>query len=116
MKTQNTTLYPYYRKSLPATIFITLMFLLFSSFFAIGRGGISDLRSAALQGIAMAFSSSILFLIFHTGHVDRWRRIFFSAYAVAFVISFVWWTAGDRGICGCWIVRLSMLKLLCATW
>ncbi len=97
MNTSNSVLYPYYRKRLPATIFITLMFVLFASFFAMGRGGFADFRSATLHSIALAFSASILFLIFHTGHVDRWRRIFFSAYAVAFAISFVWSTMGDRG-------------------
>jgi len=90
-------LYPYYRKGLPATVFITLLFLAFASFFTMGQGGFASPRSTLLHGIALAFSASILFLIFHTGHVNRWRRVFFSAYAVAFVISFVWWTMGDRG-------------------
>jgi ferredoxin len=89
--------YPYYRKGLPATIFITLLFLLFSAFFTLGRGEVVNLRSAILSGLALAFSALMLFLMFYTGHVDRWRRIFFSAYAVAFAISFIWWTAGDRG-------------------
>lgn len=97
MTTASAAPYPYYRKGLPATVFITLMFLLFSSFFSLGQGAFSNARSAILHGIVLAFSASILFLIFFTGHVDRWRRIFFSAYAVAFAISFVWWTMGDRG-------------------
>ncbi len=88
---------PYYRKGIPATLFITVLFALFASFFMIGRGGLQDPRSAILSIGALLFPVVILFLIFHTGRVHRWRRVFFAVYAVAFVISFVWGTAGDRG-------------------
>jgi NAD-dependent dihydropyrimidine dehydrogenase PreA subunit len=97
MNSSEVTSYPYYRKGLPATILITTLFVAFASFFSIGRGGFAGTRSTVLTGIALAFSAVIIFLIFYTGRVDRWRKIFFSAYAVAFAISFVWWTAGDRG-------------------
>ncbi len=86
-----------YRKDLPASLFITLLFLLFASFFAFGQGGFANLRAALLSSGALVFSCTILFLIFFTGRVHRWRRIFFATYAVAFAISFVWMTAGDRG-------------------
>ncbi len=97
MNPSKTVAYPYYRKDLPATILITALFVLFTAFFTFGRGGLGDSKLAVLRSLAMAFSALIIFLIFHTGHVDRWRKLFFSAYAVAFVISFVWWTMGDRG-------------------
>ena len=38
-----------------------------------------------------------MFMIFYTGDLYKWRKIFFTSYAVAFAISFVWWTMGDRG-------------------
>ncbi len=97
MSTSQATTYPYYRKGLPATILVTALFVAFSSFFIFGPGGFGNTRAVILRVIAVAFPALILFLIFHTGRVDRWRRVFFSAYAVAFVISFVWWTMGDRG-------------------
>ena len=88
---------PYYRKGLPATVVMTLLFTLFAALLSYGQGGFKDARSAALNLLALSFSSLILFQIFHTGYVHRWRRIFFSTYAVSFAISFVWWTMGDRG-------------------
>ncbi len=97
MNSSQTPSYPYYRKGLPATLFITVLFVLFASFFIFGPAGFENLRSTILRSASVAFSALIIFLIFHTGQVNRWRRIFFSAYAVAFVISFVWWTMGDRG-------------------
>jgi ferredoxin-type protein NapH len=86
-----------YRKGLPATLVIVLLFAAFGAFSAFGGGGFKDPRTAALTTAALAFFALILFLIFHTGQVHRWRRVFFTTYAVAFVISFVWWTMGDRG-------------------
>ncbi len=86
-----------YRKGLPATIAITLLFAFFAAFFAVGQGAFKSVRSAVLNLAAIGFSCLILFQIFHTGQVHRWRRIFFVTYAIAFAISFVWWTMGDRG-------------------
>ncbi len=86
-----------YRKGLPATLVIVLLFLAILALSASGMGAFRNTRSALLSAAGMAFASLILFLIFHTGRVHRWRRVFFTTYAVAFVISFVWWTAGDRG-------------------
>jgi polyferredoxin len=85
------------RKGWASSIFLTLLFLVFSLFMGLGRGGLSSLRAGILYGIALAFSAAILFLIFRTGRIHHWRRIFFSTYAVAFAIQFVWWTMGDRG-------------------
>lgn len=64
---------------------------------AFGQGGFANPRAAILSSVVLAFFCAILFLIFYTGRIHHWRRIFFSAYAVAFAISFVWMTAGDRG-------------------
>ena len=86
-----------YRKGLPASLLISVLFLLFASFFTFGRGGFVNPRTAALSAVALGFTGVILFLIFYTGRIYRWRRVFFAAYAVAFAISFVWMTAGDRG-------------------
>ncbi len=97
MKPGAAELSPYYRKGLPAAIVITLLFALFAAFLASGQGGFKDARSTSLNFLVLAFSSLIIFQIFHSGHVHHWRRIFFSTYAVAFAISFVWWTMGDRG-------------------
>ncbi len=97
MTSSQAVCYPTCRKGLPATIFITVLFVLFMIFFTFGPSGFGSMRSVILKGIAVAFPAVIIFLIFHTGRVDRWRRVFFSAYAVAFVISFVWWSMGDRG-------------------
>ncbi|MBZ5499823.1 MAG: 4Fe-4S binding protein [Acidobacteriia bacterium] len=97
MASSGTPMDLYYRKGLPAASVVTLLFLLFASFFAFARGSFTDLRSSILNGGTLAFFCVILFLILYTGHIHRWRRIFFAAYAVAFAISFVWMTAGDRG-------------------
>lgn len=86
-----------YRKGLPATLVIVVLFAAFAALSAAGSGGFREPRRAILTSLSLAFSSLILFLIFHTGRVHRWRRLFFTIYAVAFVISFVWRVVGDRG-------------------
>jgi polyferredoxin len=82
-------------KGLPAALFITLLFAAFVLFPNMGR--FDNPRSAVLTAIALAFPSLMMFLLFHTGRVHKWRRIFFTTYAVAFAISFVSITMGDRG-------------------
>jgi len=83
------------KKQLPAALFITLLFSAFLMLPNMGRFG--DPRSAILAGIAIAFPAVIMFLLLYTGKVHRWRRIFFITYAIAFAISFVSMTMGDRG-------------------
>src|SRR5512135_3688569 len=102
------TIDPHYRKSLQAAVVITLPFVLFASFFVFGQSGFHYGKRTILSVGAVAFSSLILFLIFYTGRVHRYRRIFFTSYAVAFAISFVWTTAGDRG--HMWLLDQEMLS------
>ncbi|NIM16582.1 MAG: 4Fe-4S binding protein [Candidatus Aminicenantes bacterium] len=83
------------RKGLAASIFITLLFAAFILFPNLRRFG--SLRSSILGGIAVAFPAFVMFMLLYTGKTHCWRRIFFTTYAVAFAISFVWMTMGDRG-------------------
>jgi polyferredoxin len=85
------------RKGLPASLFVALLFAGFILFPNLAQGRFNSFRSAVLTGIALAFPVLMLFLILYTGKTHKWRRIFFATYAVAFAISFVWWTMGDRG-------------------
>ena len=94
------------KKGLAAALFISLLFGLFISSFILG-GGIDNLRTAIISGLVIVFHVFILFMIFYTGNVYKWRKIFFTSYAVAFVISFVWWTMGDRG--HMWLLDSEML-------
>jgi len=84
------------KKGLAAALFISFLFAVFVSFFVLGRG-IDNLRSGIIGGFVIFFYVFILFMILYTGNVYKWRKIFFTSYAVAFVIAFVWWTMGDRG-------------------
>ncbi len=97
MSSTNSPPATYLRKGRPAAIVIALLFFLFAGFLAVGQGALNDARAAALNACTLIFSGFIIFMIFYTGRVDRWRRLFFSTYAVAFAVSFVWWTMGDRG-------------------
>ncbi len=97
MKPAGTDISASSRKSLQAALTLAALHLLFAAFFALGQNAFRDLRSSILSGAAMAFSGAILFLIFYTGRVYTWRRVFFVTYAIAFAISFVWQTMGDRG-------------------
>lgn len=84
------------KKGLAAALFISLLFGIFISFLVFGRG-IDSLRTTIIGGLVIIFHVFILFMILYTGNLYKWRKIFFTSYAVAFVISFVWWTMGDRG-------------------
>ena len=86
-----------HEKSLAASLFISTLFLVFIAFPAVGQGAFSSLKKSILGGITLLFPTLIIFLIFFTGKIYRWRKIFFITYAIAFAISFVWWTMGDRG-------------------
>jgi polyferredoxin len=88
---------PVPRKSLQAAVSLAVLHLLFAAFFLFGQNGFRDLRASLLSAATMVFSGAILFLIFFTGRIYYWRRVFFVTYAVAFAISFVWQTMGDRG-------------------
>ena len=94
------------KKGIAASIFISLLFGLFISAFIYG-GGVDGLRGATINGIVVLFFVFILFMILYTGNLYKWRRIFFTSYAIAFVISFVWWTMGDRG--HMWLLDSEML-------
>lgn len=85
------------QKGMPATVILTLLFILFLSFPASGQGGFTSIRAAIISTIVIAFSAFVMFMILKTGNISPWRKIFFTTYAVSFAISFVWWTMGDRG-------------------
>ncbi len=88
---------PFLKKGLPASLFLSLLFLVFITLPMMGQGNFGELKKGILTGITLVFFALIIFLIFYTGNIYRWRRIFFTTFAVAFAISFVWWTMGDRG-------------------
>jgi ferredoxin-type protein NapH len=94
------------KKGLAAALFISILFGLFVAAFIFG-GGIDNLRTALISGFVISFYVLILFMILYTGNLYTWRKIFFTSYAIAFVISFVWWTMGDRG--HMWLLDSEML-------
>jgi ferredoxin-type protein NapH len=94
------------KKGLATALFISLFFGVFASFFVFGRG-IDNLRTVIIGGVVVIFHVFILFMIFYTGNIYKWRKIFFTSYAVAFVISFVWWVMGDRG--HMWLLNSEVL-------
>lgn len=96
-----------HQKGLPASIFITLFFAAFMVLISLGNG-FDDTRTIWLFGVALAFSSLMIFQMFRSGKINYWRRIFFTTYAVAFVIEFVCWTMGDRG--HMWLLDSEMLQ------
>jgi ferredoxin-type protein NapH len=84
-------------KKISTCIFLTFLFAIFLGFFLFGNGGFGSIRNGIIKGVVFIFHVFIFFMIFYTGKTNKWRKIFFTAYAIAFVISFVWWTMGDRG-------------------
>ncbi|MCP4146383.1 MAG: 4Fe-4S dicluster domain-containing protein [bacterium] len=86
---------PMHKKGLPASIFITTLFTLFV--FLPNMGYLTTPRKSILLVTALAFPVCMMFLMLYTGNIHKWRRIFFIVYAVAFAISFVSMTMGDRG-------------------
>ncbi|MBN1755066.1 4Fe-4S binding protein [bacterium] len=85
------------KKSITATIIIVILFGILNLFVAYSAGGYSTLRSGILYSTVIAFALFVMFMIFFTGKVGKWRAVFFITYAVGFTISFVWMLAGDRG-------------------
>ncbi len=85
------------QKGLPATIVILALYLSFALLIQLGQGGFASWRDGLVEGATLAYLGFLLFMMLRTGRVDRWRKIFFTSYAVMFAIQFVWWTMGDRG-------------------
>lgn len=95
------------KKGLAASLFIVLLFMTFASFIAFGTGSFSDLRQSIISGVVLMFLTFIMFMLLHSGNINRWRKLFFTTYAIAFAITFVWWTMGDRG--HMWLLDKEML-------
>lgn len=97
MNPNNAECLPAGRKGLPATVMILALYLAFVLALELGGSAFSDRRDGVIAGMTLAFLCFLLFMMLRTGRVNRWRRIFFTTYAVMFAIQFVWWTMGDRG-------------------
>jgi ferredoxin-type protein NapH len=95
------------KKSLATALGVSLLFGLFVSVFLFGQSK-GEPRTIMIGGLVLLFYVFIMFMILHTGDVYKWRRIFFTSYAIAFVISFVWWTMGDRG--HMWLLDSELLS------
>ena len=85
------------RKGLPASLVVLALYLAFTLLIQLGQGGFESRREGLIGGATLAFLGFLLFMMLRTGRVHRWRKIFFTTYAVMFVIQFVWWSMGDRG-------------------
>jgi polyferredoxin len=85
------------KKGLAASLFVVLLFTAFASFIAFGTGSFSNLKQSIISGVVLMYLTFIMFMILYSGNVNKWRKLFFTTYAVVFAISFVWWTMGDRG-------------------
>lgn len=75
-------------KSLPATMFVVMAYLALMT--ALVGENLTTLKTGLPYGLSVLFTGYILFQIFNSGEVNRWRNIFFCTYAVALVISFLW--------------------------
>lgn len=95
------------KKGLAASIIMTLLFLLVMSFLLFGRSPVTGLKNILIAATVLVYFAFLLFMMLYTGNVNRWRKIFFTSYAVFFAIGFIWWTMGDRG--HMWLLDKEML-------
>jgi len=78
--------------SIPSSLILTAVFGLSLAFFGNYSGGFS--LYTLVYG---TFLSSLLFLIFYTGRINPWRRIFFVTIALMFFPSFIHQLVEERG-------------------
>lgn len=95
------------KKSFAASVIITLLFLLVMFFGIFGQGSIKGLKHSLIAGTVLAYFTFLIFMMLYTGDINRWRKIFFTTYAVFFAVGFIWYTMGDRG--HMWLLDREML-------
>jgi hypothetical protein len=95
------------KKGLAASIIITLLFVLVMFFGVFGQGAFTNLKSRLIAGTVLAYFTFLLFMMLYTGNINRWRKVFFTTYAVFFAVGFIWYTMGDRG--HMWLLDREML-------
>ena len=84
-----------FSKSFITSIFLTILFACFVSFFYLFSPADrmeSIVRLCLIGGIALLY-----FLMMKTGHIKRYRSIFFISFSVLFIISFVGHLYDARG-------------------
>lgn len=95
------------QKSLTAAIIITLLFILVMFLGLFGHETFTTLKSRLIAGTILAYFSLLLFMMLYSGNINRWRKLFFTTYAVFFAVGFIWYTMGDRG--HMWLLDSEML-------
>jgi hypothetical protein len=76
--------------STKAAVFLTTLLFFILTFMNVGRYADSgNFRMAAASGVYVVFLSALAFLIYKTGRISRYRSIFFSVYAIGFIMIFI---------------------------
>jgi ferredoxin-type protein NapH len=76
--------------SRPVSIGLTLLLFFVLMFMNVGRyAQTGNFRMAAPAGAYVIFLTVLAFLIFRTGRISRYRSLFFSVYAVGFILTFI---------------------------
>lgn len=71
-----------------SSIFMTSLMFIFLAFMLLG-GNAENPKMMAASAVYLVFLIILTYLIFRTGRVARYRSIFFSVYAIGFVLNFI---------------------------
>ncbi|HOW44970.1 MAG TPA: 4Fe-4S binding protein [Candidatus Aminicenantes bacterium] len=82
--------------SRPASIFLTTVLFFMMAFLLVG-GNRNHPGMMAASLAYLAFMTVLAYLLFRSGRVHRYRSIFFSVYAIAFVLNFIPMLLETRG-------------------
>lgn len=86
------------KKSLTISIMVSLIYFLLISIFVIGNpAGVQHIEIFFFRTIWVAFLSFTLFMILRTGKISKYRSIFFTIFAFAFILMFITNLLEERG-------------------
>ncbi len=84
--------------STKAAVLLTALLFFVLTFMNVGRyAGSGNFKMAAASGAYVVFLSALAFLIYKTGRISRYRSIFFSVYAIGFIMIFIPGLLESRG-------------------
>jgi len=82
--------------SRPAAVLLTVFFFLIIAIMLIGPNARNPNMMAA-SAVYVAFLTTLAYLIFRSGRISKYRSIFFSTYAIGFIITFLTSLLETRG-------------------
>lgn len=93
-----------------SSILLTVLLFLLLAFMLLG-GNANNPRMLAASGVYLIFLTTLTYLLFRTGRIARYRSIFFTTFAIGFVLTFIPTMLETRGNIGLTVQDMANLDV-----